>query len=551
MLYEIYCDKFISNGSPRGPIRFNPGLNVVKGHDSGTNSIGKSTFLLAVDFAFGGDSYAKDTALIAKVGHHTLKFCFLSGEEKFYFSRNTQTLTKVNICDSDYSVIETVTKEAFQDKLFEIYKIDLPKVSFRSIVGCYFRVYGKENSDEKRPLASYRGEPEKDSLITLLKLFNRYTPIEECYMKLQESEKHKKAITEADKYSLVKMINKSEYKDNLREMEKLQAELETLANYGCPDMIYLEPEQAEQAAEYKVRYETLTRRKKQLWARYYTLKDNLEKTRPATAQDFDMLLRFFPDSNIRQISEIEHFHAKLNDILNDEFKSSMREILKEINDISGEISKLEMLIKEFDLPKHISGATLKSYAKTQNRIDELTKQNELYDEKEKLDSDINSLKKEYEQSFADVCKGIYNDINTEIEKLNDYIYGNDTVPPKLSMIKSNSYEFGTDVDHGTGTNYKNLILLDLALLKLTALPSFAHDTILFHHIARDPMSKILELYSKSAKQIFIAIDETTKYPASAQHLINDNTVVTLSGNGNELFGSSWVKKSKIETANQE
>ena len=56
------------------------------------------------------------------------------------------------------------------------------------------------------------------------------------------------------------------------------------------------------------------------------------------------------------------------------------------------------------------------------------------------------------------------------------------------------------------------------------------------------MAKILELYNACEKQVFIAIDETSKFADSAQQIINDNTVIELSGNGNELFGSSWIEK---------
>lgn len=66
MLYEIVCDKFISNAQQRGKIYFHDGLNVIQGHNSGTNSIGKSTFLLVVDFAFGGNTYAKNKKIIKK-----------------------------------------------------------------------------------------------------------------------------------------------------------------------------------------------------------------------------------------------------------------------------------------------------------------------------------------------------------------------------------------------------------------------------------------------------------------------------------------------------
>ena len=57
MLVEISCDKFIDAGSVRAPITFSKGLNVVLGTETGTNSIGKSTFLLILDFVFGGEDY--------------------------------------------------------------------------------------------------------------------------------------------------------------------------------------------------------------------------------------------------------------------------------------------------------------------------------------------------------------------------------------------------------------------------------------------------------------------------------------------------------------
>ena len=59
MLIEICCDKFMCNGSIRKPIKFNKGLNIIQGQNSGENSIGKSTFLLVIDFCFGGDTYAE------------------------------------------------------------------------------------------------------------------------------------------------------------------------------------------------------------------------------------------------------------------------------------------------------------------------------------------------------------------------------------------------------------------------------------------------------------------------------------------------------------
>ncbi len=543
MLYEISCDKFIKNNQPRGTIRFNDVLNVVKGHDSGTNSIGKSSFLLAVDFAFGGSAYAKDKKLIDRIKHHIINFAFKFDEKIMRFSRNTATPQQVNVCDDNYTVIKTISLDDFQKMLLALYKIELPNISFRQIVGRYFRVYGRNSSNETEPLASRSGEPPKDSLIALIKLFDGYTPIEKSYLAIKDREEHKNSILNAGKYNLVQLIkNKTAFQKNLEEIKSLSDELETLASYGRQDLLYMEPQQAEQAAEHKARYDLLTRRKKQLWAKYYKVKETAEKTRPTTAQDFNALLRYFPDSNLELLSNIENFHSKLTTILSDEFRQSMHEILTEINGISEELNRLDILLKELDVPKRIAENTLKTYAQKQNRINELNKQNKLYEEKRAIEDELKTLKSEYKQLFVDIFSTITSNINTLMEKLNTYIYGDDVVSPKLVVSKPTAYQFGTDVDGGTGTNFKNLILLDLASLDLTSLPVIVHDTILFKQIGQEPMAKIIELYNQCKKQVFISIDETTKYAPTAQKIITDNTVISLSANGDELFGSSWVKK---------
>ena len=78
MLHEICCDQFYQK-----QIVFNPGLSVVLGTNTGDNSIGKSTFLLIVDYVFGGSTYAGATDIIENVGPHDIYFSFVFGEKNF------------------------------------------------------------------------------------------------------------------------------------------------------------------------------------------------------------------------------------------------------------------------------------------------------------------------------------------------------------------------------------------------------------------------------------------------------------------------------------
>lgn len=59
MFVEMRSPAFKEKGVVRPPIEFGEGLNVVLGKEDGAMSIGKSSALLAIDFVFGGSTYAK------------------------------------------------------------------------------------------------------------------------------------------------------------------------------------------------------------------------------------------------------------------------------------------------------------------------------------------------------------------------------------------------------------------------------------------------------------------------------------------------------------
>ena len=113
MLREIRCDKFRTfDDKPREPIKFHPGLNAVLGTNDAKNSIGKSTFLMIIDFVFGGRDYVqKCTDVQQMVEGHTIEFCFEFEDGLYYYSRNTVNTTKVNRCDENYNVIDSISTD--------------------------------------------------------------------------------------------------------------------------------------------------------------------------------------------------------------------------------------------------------------------------------------------------------------------------------------------------------------------------------------------------------------------------------------------------------
>lgn len=170
MLKEIRCSEFKSRGQTRDPIVFHSGLNTVLGGSAANNSIGKSTFMLIIDFCFGGDTYSK-TDVKNHVGDHTICFAFEFDDGMHYYSRSVLYPKKVNKCNSRYDVISTIKVKDFRDELLRGYNIDLPETGFREIVSRFFRIAGKHNDTIVNPLNN--GSPrDADAIDAIEKLFN-------------------------------------------------------------------------------------------------------------------------------------------------------------------------------------------------------------------------------------------------------------------------------------------------------------------------------------------------------------------------------------------
>ena len=86
----------------------------------------------------------------------------------------------------------------------------------------------------------------------------------------------------------------------------------------------------------------------------------------------------------------------------------------------------------------------------------------------------------------------------------------------------------------------NLITFDIALLELTCLPALVHDLPLMKNIENNALENIVEIYNKSNKQIFIAIDKVNSYKKETGKLISDRTVLQLAKN-KILFIKNWNK----------
>lgn len=189
--------------------------------------------------------------------------------------------------------------------------------------------------------------------------------------------------------------------------------------------------------------------------------------------------------------------------------------------------------------RNLSKEFLDRHSEIKGKIDALKMQNEAYltltdlqDARKKADD---MLKSAIETILSDIEQAI----NDKMKEYNDFLFAERHASLHLNFNEYNSYRFETPDDTGTGFNYKGMVIFDLAVLNLTALPAIAHDLLILKNISDGSIDGIMKIYAESKKQIFIAFDKQDAYTAETRKIVTDNKVLKLSDNYCELYGESW------------
>ncbi|HHJ9629373.1 TPA: DUF2326 domain-containing protein, partial [Streptococcus pyogenes] len=325
------------------------------------------------------------------------------------------------------------------------------------------------------------------------------------------------------------------YNQNVKEIsEKKNNILEITDNF-------IGTKEAEQIANLKFELQQLKRQKNKVEDK----KDLTYIKRNRFSFNESEVKDFFPEIDLKKLSEIEAFHQNISEILNAEIKEEIfkKQIL--IENLSNQISIIESKLSEFSKIKDISRKQLSFIIENQRIIDKLEEENNIFNKREELklskESSTDRLNDYLKQSIDAISKVI----NRQMKLLNSTIFGSENrIPPKiefkLNKQKKWTYEFKTENDTGTGTAFKSLILFDLTVFKQTELPSIIHDSYLFTDIETSTVSEIVKIYNTFNKQIFIALTDKTSFDnKDILDILKKNEVLYLSQNGNELFGKSW------------
>jgi len=541
MLKEIQCDRFISNGEIRPAIKFNRGLNTILGGTHANNSIGKTTFLLIVDFVFGGNTYLENDA-IRKIGPHTINFAFEFNNKIYYFSRNTTSSDEVNICDENYKVVNKVPLDKFHKILQDLYDFNLFESKFRNLLGRYFRIYGKNNHNEKKPLHGHVNEKNAEAILSLEKLFESYEVIKDYKDNAKSVTDRLNALKTTRAYDFLPygtIKTKREFQSNEKKIKEMEEKLITLTTSDNDQYFELDLEEAEKAGFIKGELSKLTRKRARLISQLNVVNANMESDNPLKSHSYDELLQFFPEAELRKLSEIEKFHIGIQHILHKEYQQEASRLSLLIDAINSEIEHLKKELDKQGIPASLSTSYLKKYTEIQKNLESYTDQNNNFNFLNELKGSQNSARMNLKEIEQLQLRSIESTINEQMVRFNDLIYETKRKAPVLDLDGGTTYDFYTPDDSGTGTSYKSLIIFDLSVLMHSKLPGIAHDSLLFKNIGDEPINQIMKLYMTFDKQIFIAFDKDNSYSEETHIILNNSAVIRLDENGNELFGRSW------------
>lgn len=542
MLVEIRCDKFMDSGKVRPPIRFEKGLNTILGASRASNSIGKSTFLMIIDFVFGGKDYVTlNNDVERNVGIHEIQFTFQFGEQKYYFSRSTGDHTKVMECNEKYEPVKEITLDTYCNFLSLQYGMQNLGASFRELVSGFFRIYGRYNYDEKHPLKAYQNDTMEAGIRRMLQLYGKYAPVGDLAALVEEAESKETTYKNAYKFQYIRGVTrKDDYDKNEARIAELQAKKEDLARGSTQDLLDMDSVQAARLADLKRQLANLRRQKTRMRSQLTAMKADMEIDESSFKRDYSELLEFFPGADIKHIEEIDAFHRKLKSVLHSEYKDNQRKIEDAIELLDVQIAVLERDVSEVNATPHLTQALLDSYSGIDREMKNLRDANEYYVKKEQLQTTREELQARLDSLIEELTAELQTEINIRLRELNTIVCNGRKTAPSITISNAKKYSFTTPNDIGTGSQTRGMFLFDLVTAEKTFLPAVIQDSMSVKQVEDPVMLKILELYRQSDKQFFVAVDKGESYTDENRipDEIKETTRLRLSP-GHELFGRAW------------
>ncbi|WP_252503520.1 DUF2326 domain-containing protein [Sporosarcina sp. Marseille-Q4943] len=502
-------------------IKFHKGLNVVLGDTKGTNSIGKSTLLMIIDFIFGGKTYlSHNSDVVTNLGHHDFWFTFEFKELDYHFIRGTEDKDVVYRSNTKMEKLDTIKLGDYTEELKNHYELQSQQLKFRAAVSTFSRIWGKNNYNVKKPLHNHQSEKNIDTVTNLIKIFNEFETVAQQDEYLKKLDNSKKVLNSAGRLKLIPKINKTKYEKNKKEIGILNTEIEKLGKSAYSLSINIKDIVTGELIQYRKMKKDLLEEKEYFQSRL----NRIRSIKKPSGAGFDSLLEFFPNVNLEKLVNIDLFHKGISSILSDELKSARKELLAKIQNLENEINQINIKLEELLNPNEEFNLFIDNLIELSSTLKNLQIENDYYTKLEILKSDISSKTEELDKIKEEIVKDIKKKIN---DKLNDLIHEVKRTAPELDLTYNN-YEYNFFENTGTGKAYTNLIIFDLAIFSLTDIPYIIHDSFLFKNIEKEAVEQIIKFYNSMTKQVFIAIDVINIYNKETQTILKEKKVIQLS-----------------------
>lgn len=554
MLVEVQCDKFIKHGEIRKPIQFHAGLNTVIGDDNGSNSVGKSTFLMILDFVFGGKDYVNKCLDVQEnVGEHTINFTFVFDSKAYHFSRSNIDYKHVFRCNENYEPLSEdskMTLDQYCGFLAEKYGTQVEEdLTWRGVVSRFIRVWKRDTLDEERPLRAAKDEKAEYAIKRYMQLYGKYAPVEAQIKQAKAAEEERDAFKKSSDYKHIRAAkNKPEYEDNEKRIAALRTQEQELAEQSNKGLLDLDSFQARHLSELDDQLLKYRRERARVQTQLNAIRREMTEGKKSFKKTYSDLEKFFPGVDFQTIESIESFHQQLAKVLGDEFKETEKDLATAYVMLGNEIARILEEVEEIKKIPNVSEAILKEYAKITTELNNLIDANRNYDRMNELNDLVAEYAETRDRVIRDQLFAIETMLNQKMREISVQLLKDEQhMPPVLRMEKLNKYTFNTPNDGGTGAQYRGVITFDLANMELSPLPFIIHDMQMLLHIEKKVMAEIIKAYDaqkSTGKQVFIAFDRLDTYDTDTKDTMSTNCVLELSPGGNELFGRAWNKETE-------
>lgn len=544
MLVRLWSDKFIDAGEPRPVIEFRSGLNTVRGGTHAENSIGKSTLLSIIDYAFGGTDFLSSTAIHA-VGHHTIFFTFQFHNQNATYSRSTDEPGYVQTYQDveGHHPGERISIEEFRNDLKANYGLRGIDATFDEIVGRFFRIQEHAAGLASQPMRANLDESSGAGVAILEKLFGLYDQIVALEKPYRDATQQLTALNTVRKHDLIQTMaikNATQYKQASKDLAQAERHLSQLNGESDQQLLDLRSQRDGEIEALFQRRHSLRTKAGIVRSRIARIEAQLGSKILIQQAQLDQLRRFFPGVNVQRIRDIEVFHEELTSILNTELEAQKQQYTDELEAFTTALGHIESELRRKNVPVELSDDKYKEIGEVAQRVELLRQQVQAWDASVEVREQKEEAKKRLDIERPPLLKQLTDAINRQLAAFDASFYETPRIPPSLRFDENKKYEYGSPVDDGTGTSDKNLILFDLAVLKLTDLPAVIHDSPLIKNIADDTVEKILDLYRTfTRKQVFIAFDKEQSYTPRTQTHIEQTTVIQLGEDEHALYGFAW------------